>query len=118
MQPQSPKMDAKDRGLLNEEEICLYYRVLLVHGNKDDFIKRIQGNSLGALALLRKGHKLLFWDSLDALETWAEWDLIFDLSRQALRLGFEGVTPPFFVCDWKVWKTFIAAASKSAEPEA
>ncbi|KAK1753348.1 N-acetyltransferase B complex non catalytic subunit-domain-containing protein [Echria macrotheca] len=114
----SPKMDIKDRGLLNEEEICLYYRVLLVHGNKDDYIKRVQGNSLGALALLRKGHKLLFWDSLGVLETWGEWDLIFDLSRQALRLGLEGVTPHFFVCDWKVWKTFIAAASKSAKPEA
>ncbi|KAK0610996.1 N-acetyltransferase B complex non catalytic subunit-domain-containing protein [Immersiella caudata] len=114
----TPKVETKDRGLLTEEEVCLYYRVLLAHGNKDDFVKRVRSGGLGALVLLEKGHKLLFWECLDALEPWGEWDLIFDLCRQALRLGVKGVTAPFFVCDLQVWKRFIAAASKAADPEA
>jgi len=100
-----------------EEEICLYYRVLLAHGNKDDFMKRVKCPGLGAMAVLEKGHKLLFWECLDALESWDEWDLIFDLCRQALTLGVKGVTSPFFVCDLQVWKRFIAAASRAANPE-
>jgi N-terminal acetyltransferase B complex non-catalytic subunit len=92
--------------------------VLLAHGNREDFVKRVRSRRLGALALLEKGHKLLFWECLDALEPWAEWDLIFDLCRQALRLGLNGATAPFFVCDLQVWKRFIAAASRAADPEA
>jgi len=111
------KVDVNDRGLQTEEEICLYYRVLLANGSKADFIKRVQCPKLGALAQLEKGHKLLFWESLKALETWGEWDLIYNLCRQALRMGLEGVTTPFFVCDWLVWKRFITAASKSATSE-
>ncbi|KAK1830396.1 N-alpha-acetyltransferase 25, NatB auxiliary subunit [Podospora conica] len=111
------KTDVKDRGLQTEEEVCLYYRVLLANGSKADFIKRVQCPKLGALALLEKGHKLLFWESLKSLETWGEWDLIYDLCRRALRMGVDGVTTPFFVCDWLVWKRFITAAGKSATPE-
>ncbi|KAK4445090.1 N-acetyltransferase B complex non catalytic subunit-domain-containing protein [Podospora aff. communis PSN243] len=114
----TPKIEAKDRGLLTEEEVCLYYRVLLAHGNREDFVKRVRSGGLGALAMLEKGHKLLFWECLDALEPWGEWDLIFDLCRQALRLGLNGATAPFFVCDLQVWKRFIAAASKAADPRA
>jgi len=91
--------------------------VLLANGSKADFIKRVQCPKLGALTLLEKGHKLLFWESLKALETWGEWDLIYDLCRRALRMGVDGVTTPFFVCDWLVWKRFATAASKSATPE-
>ncbi|KAK0648927.1 N-acetyltransferase B complex non catalytic subunit-domain-containing protein [Cercophora newfieldiana] len=113
----TPKVEAKDRGLLTEEEVCLYYRVLLAHGNKEDFVRRVKSAGLGALVLLEKGHKLLFWECLDSLSAWGEWDLIFDLCRQALRLGVKGVTAPFFVCDLKVWRIFAAAASKAANPE-
>lgn len=91
--------------------------MLLASGTKADFIKRVKCPKLGALALLEKGQKPLFWESLKALETWGEWDLIYDLCRQALRMGVDGVTTPFFVCDWVVWKRFVTAASKSATPE-
>lgn len=91
--------------------------MLLASGSKADFIKRVKCPKLGALALLERGQKLLFWESLKALETWGEWDLIYDLCRKALRMGVEGVTTPFFVCDSLVWKHFVTAASKSATPE-
>ncbi|KAK3346105.1 N-acetyltransferase B complex non catalytic subunit-domain-containing protein [Lasiosphaeria hispida] len=113
----SPKVESTDRGLLNEEEILLYYRVLLAHGTKEDFLKRVQSPRLGALSQLKEGHKTLFWESLGTLESWAEWDLIYDLCLQALRLGLNGTTPTFFVCDWRVWKSFVAAASKAADPD-
>ncbi|KAK3384911.1 N-acetyltransferase B complex non catalytic subunit-domain-containing protein [Podospora didyma] len=114
----SSKVEPQDRGLLTEEEICLYYRVLLVHGTKSDFITRMQSPRLGAISQLREGHKLLLWETLDTLEGWAEWDHIYDLCREALNLGIDGVTHPFLVCDWRVWKRFATAASKARDSEA
>ncbi|KAK5659258.1 hypothetical protein OQA88_1350 [Cercophora sp. LCS_1] len=111
------KVDPASRDLLSEEEICLFYRALFIHGTRDAYIQRLQSPYLGAVALLQKGHKLLFWEALDILETWGNWDLIFELCQQGLKLGADGTTPPFFVCDWKVWKMFIHAASKNANPE-
>lgn len=91
--------------------------MLLVHGTKEDFVKRVQAPGVGALALLEKGQKLLFWESLGPLERWGEWDLIFKLCRQALQWCIDGTTSPFFTCDPKVWKMFVTAASKAASPE-
>ncbi|KAK0712889.1 N-acetyltransferase B complex non catalytic subunit-domain-containing protein [Lasiosphaeria miniovina] len=110
--------ESTDRRLATEEEICLYYRVLLAYGTKADFISRIQSSQLGAIAELKKGHKLLLWESLTALESWGEWDLVFTLCRDALNIGIEGLTPPFLVCDLLVWGRFSVAASKAKDPEA
>ncbi|KAK3486683.1 N-acetyltransferase B complex non catalytic subunit-domain-containing protein [Neurospora hispaniola] len=111
------KVESKDRGLLQEEEISLYYRVMLSHGSKEDFISRMQSPKLGPLAQLKEGRKDLFYQALNAYESWGEWDRIYDLCRQALRLGLDGVTPTFSVCDYKVWKKFALAASKSKDQE-
>lgn len=113
---QTEKTDPAVRELVSEEEVCLLYRALSIHGTKETYIQRLQNPHLGALALLKKGHKLLFWEALDILETWGSWDLIFELCQQALNLGIDRSTPSFFVCDWKVWKMYIDAATKSADP--
>jgi len=77
----------------------------------------VQSPRLGALAQLKEGRKVVFWEALEALEKWGEWDLIYDLCRQALTMGLEGQTPTFFACDLKVWKNFATAASKSKKQE-
>ncbi|KAK4100431.1 hypothetical protein N658DRAFT_507941 [Parathielavia hyrcaniae] len=113
----SAKLEATDRGLLTEEEICLYYRVLLSHGTKDEFISRFKSHKLGAISQLKEGRKLLLCEGLDALETWAEWELIYNLCREALTLGLEGATSPFFVCNLQIWRKFASAASKVADSD-
>ncbi|KAK0625433.1 N-acetyltransferase B complex non catalytic subunit-domain-containing protein [Bombardia bombarda] len=114
----SAKLELTDRGLITEEEICLYYRVLLTHGTKEEFLTRIQSSRLGPLHQLKQGRKLLFWETLTALENWGEWDRIFDLCHQALSLGLEDETPSFFTCDLRAWKAFALAASKAKNEEA
>lgn len=114
---QSSKLEPTDRGLLTEEEICLYYRVLLKHGTKDEFMARLQSPKLGAIAQLKQGHKLLFCECLAALESWGEWDHIYNLCREALSLGLDGGTTPFFVCDLRIWKQFTKAASKATNAD-
>ncbi|KAL2144370.1 hypothetical protein VTI28DRAFT_9194 [Corynascus sepedonium] len=113
----SEKLEPTDRGLLTEEEVCLYYRVLRSHGTKEDFISRVKSPKLGAIGQLKEGKKLLLCETLDALETWAEWDLTYQLCREALSLGLDGGTTPFLVCDLQIWRKFAAAASKVADSE-
>lgn len=114
---QSAKLEATDRGLLTEEEICLYYRVLHSHGTKEEFISRLKSPKLGAIGQLKDGRKVLFCEGLDALEKWGEWDLTYNLCREALTLGLEGTTSPFFVCDLQIWRKFASAASKTADSD-
>ncbi|KAK3984114.1 N-acetyltransferase B complex non catalytic subunit-domain-containing protein [Cladorrhinum sp. PSN332] len=114
----SEKLEKTDRGLLTEEEVCLYYRVLLSHGTKEEFLARLQSPKLGAIAQLKQSRKLLLCEALDALEKWGEWDQIYNLCREALTLGLEGVTTPFFVCDLRIWKKFASAASKATDVDA
>ncbi|KAK3940885.1 N-acetyltransferase B complex non catalytic subunit-domain-containing protein [Diplogelasinospora grovesii] len=114
----SEKLSSTDRGLLTEEECYLYYRVLLKHGTRDDFVSRMQSQRLGALAQLKEKRKPLFWEALDAFESWGEWDRIYDLCNQALSLSADGGKPSFFACDWQVWKRFAVAASKATDQEA
>jgi hypothetical protein len=111
-------LEPTDRGLLTEEEICLYYRVLSSHGTKEEYISRLRSSKLGAIGQLEEGRKLLFCESLNALEGWAEWDLIYNLCREALAFGLEGAISPFLVCDLQIWKKFALAASKTADSEA
>ncbi|KAK4192377.1 N-acetyltransferase B complex non catalytic subunit-domain-containing protein [Podospora australis] len=106
-----------DRLLLLEEEVCLFYRVLLAHGTKEDYLSRLQSPKLGAIGQLKKGNKLLFYEALDTLETWGEWDQIYKLCAEALRLGLKGETKLFFVCDMRIWKKFVGAATKATDSE-
>jgi hypothetical protein len=86
--------------------------VLLSHGTKEEYLSRLKSPKLGAISQLKEGRKLLFCEGLSALETWGEWDLIYSLCREALTLGLEGATSPFFVCDLQIWRKFASAASK------
>ncbi|EAQ83122.1 hypothetical protein CHGG_10940 [Chaetomium globosum CBS 148.51] len=113
----SAKLEAIDRGLLTEEEVCLYYRVMHNHGTKEEYVSRLKSPKLGAISQLKEGRKVLFCEGLDALETWGEWDLIYNLCREALTLGLDGGTSPFFVCDLQTWRKFVSAASKVADSE-
>ncbi|AEO60098.1 hypothetical protein MYCTH_2308952 [Thermothelomyces thermophilus ATCC 42464] len=108
----SAKLEPTDRGLLTEEEVSLYYRVLRSHGTKEEFLSRIKSPKLGAISQLKEGRKSLLYEALDALEAWGEWDLTYSLCREALSLGLEGGSSPFFVCDLQIWKKFATAASK------
>ncbi|KAL2268243.1 hypothetical protein VTJ83DRAFT_3089 [Remersonia thermophila] len=113
----SDKLEKTDRGLLTEEEIGLYYRVLRSHGTREEYMSRLTSPKLGALAQLREGHKLVFWEGLDALEAWGEWDRIYALCRDALALGLDTPRSMLLVCDLQTWKRFITAASKAADPD-
>ena len=87
------------------------------HGTKEEFISRLKSPKLGAITQLKEGRKLLLCEGLTAVETWGEWDLIYNLCREALTLGLEGGTPPFFVCDLQIWKKFASAASKVSDSD-
>ena len=115
--PQSEKLEATDRGLLTEEEICLYYRVVRNHGTKGEYVSRLTSPKLGAIGQLKEGRKVLFCEGLDALESWGEWDLTYKLCREALTLGLEGATAPFFVCDLQIWRKFASSASKVTDSD-
>jgi N-terminal acetyltransferase B complex non-catalytic subunit len=91
--------------------------VLHSHGTKEEFISRLKSSKLGAVTQLKEGRKLLLCEGLSALETWGEWDLIYNLCREALSLGLEGGTSPFFVCDLQIWKKFASAASKVSDSD-
>lgn len=110
-------MGATDRGLLTEEEVCLYYRVIHSHGTKEEYISRLKSPKLGAISQLKEGRKLLFGEALNTLGAWGEWDLIYNLCREALALGLEGGTSPFFICDLQTWRKFVSAASKVADSD-
>ncbi|KAK4124351.1 hypothetical protein N657DRAFT_655625 [Parathielavia appendiculata] len=113
----SAKLEPTDRGLLTEEEICLYFRVLLSHGTKEEFVSRLKSPKLGAISQLKEGRKLLFCEGLNALETWGEWELIYNFCREALTFGLEGTTSPFFVCDLQIWRKFASSASKVTDSD-
>lgn len=78
---------------------------------------RLKSTKLGAITQLKEGRKVLFCEGLDALETWGESDLIYNLCREALTLGLDGGTTPFFVCDLQIWRKFASAASKVTDSD-
>jgi N-terminal acetyltransferase B complex non-catalytic subunit len=98
-----------------EEEFHLYYRVLATHGRKEDSIKQIMHPELGAMKQFEQGRKYLFHEALDVFESQQKWDEIFGFCRQALSRQDEDGLPSYLAADWRVWKTFIAAASKKTQ---
>jgi N-terminal acetyltransferase B complex non-catalytic subunit len=64
-----------------------------------------------------QGKKYLFLQALDVFESQDKWDEAYDSCRQALCRKDEGGLPSYLGADWRVWKTFIAAASKKPNPQ-
>ncbi|KAL1853195.1 hypothetical protein VTK73DRAFT_9055 [Phialemonium thermophilum] len=116
----SDKDDRTDRGLRTEEEIYLFYRVLARLGTRSDFVKRLRSPRIGPLAQFEKGRKHLLWMALDALDAGREWDDVYDLCLAALGRKEDGndEAPSFLAADWRVWKSFITAASRRSDPQA
>jgi hypothetical protein len=104
--------------LRTEEEFYLYYRVLATHGSKEDSAKQILDPELGAMKQFERGRKYLFLEALDAFESQQKWDELYRLCRQALSHQDEDGLPSYLAADWRVWRTFIAAASKEPDSRA
>jgi N-terminal acetyltransferase B complex non-catalytic subunit len=65
-----------------------------------------------------QGKKQLFLEALDVFESLEKWDEIYDFCRQGLSLLEDEGVPSYLAADWRVWKRFIAAASKKSDDEA
>lgn len=83
-----------------------------MHGSKDDLLKQLLHPELGARKQFDQGKKHLFLLALDVFESQDKWDEAYDACRQALSRSDEDGSPSYLAADWRVWKTFIAAASK------
>lgn len=64
-----------------------------------------------------QGRKQLFMEALSVLETWEQWDIIYDLCAEALNRDDEDGTPSFLGSDWRVWRAFITAATYKANDQ-
>jgi hypothetical protein len=64
-----------------------------------------------------QGKKHLLLQALDVFESQHKWDEAYDSCRQALNRKDEDGLPSYLAADWRVWKTFIAAASKKPNPQ-
>lgn len=115
---QNAVQDLTDRGLRTDEELYLYYRVLQTSGTKADLLKNLLDPELGAMKQFGQGRKHLFLQALDVFESEEKWDEAFDSCRQALSLKDDEAGPSYLASDLRVWKTFIAAASKMVDAEA
>ncbi|KUI67022.1 N-terminal acetyltransferase B complex subunit MDM20 [Cytospora mali] len=104
------------RGLCEEEEINLFYRV----GGKDAFVKSMSAESdpVGVLEQYKQGRKHLLRESLEAFEKVEDWDNIYSLCLQALSKEDEDGKPSFLAFDMRMWKLFVKAASLKADVEA
>lgn len=76
-------------------------------------MKQMRSPKLGALKQLAEGRRDLFLDALDKFEAWGKWHDIYDVCLQALGRTDDDGAPSFVASDWRVWKRFIEAASKS-----
>ncbi|KAB5522967.1 N-acetyltransferase B complex non catalytic subunit-domain-containing protein [Coniochaeta sp. 2T2.1] len=113
----SPADNQTDRGLRTEEELYLYYRVLATHGSKEDLLKQLMHPELGAMKQFDQGKKHLFLQALDVFESQQKWDEAYDSCLKALSRKDEDGSPSYLAADWRVWKTFITAASKKPNPK-
>lgn len=104
------------RGLREEEEINLYYRV----GGKEAYLKSLsaESNPVSVLEQYNQGRKHLLRESLEAFEKAEDWDNVYSLCLQALRKEDEGGKPSFLAFDMRVWKLFVKAASMKPDVEA
>ncbi|ROV88051.1 hypothetical protein VMCG_10410 [Cytospora schulzeri] len=104
------------RGLREEEEINLYYRV----GGKEAYTKSLsaESNPVNVLEQYNQGRKHLLRESLEAFEKAEDWDNVYSLCLQALSKEDEAGKPSFLAFDMRIWKLFVKAASLKADVEA
>lgn len=104
------------RGLREEEEINLYYRV----GGKEAYLKSLldESNPVGVLAQFKQGRKHLVRESLEALEKAEDWDNVYSLCRQVLSKEDEDGKPSFLAFDMRIWKLFVKSAGLKSDVEA
>ncbi|KAH8900932.1 hypothetical protein GQ53DRAFT_790362 [Thozetella sp. PMI_491] len=110
--------DSTVRGLLSEEEVYLYYHVLLKAQSVDEAAKLVKSPRLGVLQQLQDGRQVLFSDTIDALQSWKRWDLAFEICLGALNSIDKGVKSSMLSSNWTFWKVFVQAAGKTSDPEA
>ena len=65
----------------------------------------------------QQGKKHLFLQALEVFESQQKWDEAYDSCLQALSRKDEDGSPSYLAADWRVWKTFVAAASKKPNPK-
>ena len=104
------------RGLREEEEINLYYRV----GGKEAYLKSLsaENNPTSVLEQYKQGRKHLLRESLETFEKAEDWDNVYSLCRQALSNGDEDGKPSFLAFDMRIWKSFVKSASLQSDVEA
>lgn len=97
------------RGLREEEEINLYYRVV----GKDAFLKSAAdtSNPISVHKQFEQGRKHLLSESLSAFRDSGDWDNVYRLCEYALSRTDEHGAPSFLAFDMRTWKTFIQAAN-------
>ena len=66
----------------------------------------------------KQGKKHLFLQALDVFESQQKWDDAYDSCQQALSCKDEEDQPSYLAADLRVWKSFIAAASKRPDANA
>lgn len=103
------------RGLREEEEINLYYRVV----GKDAYLKSVVENSssISVYKQFEQGRKYLLIESLRAFEEAGDWDNVYKLCKFALSQDDEHGKPSFLAFDMRIWKTFVKAASMRSDVE-
>lgn len=104
------------RGLREEEEINLYYRV----GGKEAYLKSLsaESNPINVLEQYNQGRKHLLRESLEVFEAAEDWDNVYSLCLQALRKEDGDGKPSFLAFDMRIWKLFVKAASMKSDVEA
>ena len=109
---------AADRDLRSEEEVNLFYRMLAMNGTPDNFLAKTRDSALGAIKQLTEGRKYLFMQALSMFESRGQWDALYDLCMQGLKIFNENGSPSLLASDWHVWKSLIRAAAKRPDQEA
>lgn len=101
------------RGLREEEEINLYYRVI---GN-DAYVKSLADSEspISVLAQFAKGRKHLLLESLRVFEASQDWEKVYELCEYALNKNEENGDPSFVAFDVRTWKLFIKAATMKSD---
>jgi hypothetical protein len=112
---QAEKQDDTDRGLRQEEEYNIYYKLLSLCGTQQEFRKRVEAQRFGAISLLRQGRKDVFVEAMQRFEQMGEWDAIYHLASAALSLDDPDGKPSLMASDSRVWKAFIIAAGKQGD---
>ena len=107
---QTDSSESPSRGLQTEEEILLYYKVLLKYGSKQDVVSLINSPKLGALQQLKQGRQHLFNQAIRALEGLNCPQETFSLCLGALEIADQNGSSSALASDWTFWKSFLVSS--------